>query len=111
MYIYLFGTKIVETIDTAAARQTALTLCRAVLFKAIKQPQRCHQNRFRKIAATAVDTVSKQSQTNKISYCLLHQHKPVLYHTTTLLIPLNDSNTFTQLPLPYSKFIDQKNYC
>ena len=85
-------------IDTAAARQTVVTLCHAVLFKAIKQPEKCHQNRFCKIAETAIQIESKQSQTKKqkkktkqkqnkkqkqkkqkkISYYLLHQHKPAL---------------------------------
>ena len=51
--------KIVEAIDTAAIRQTVVTLCRAVLFKAIKQPQKCSQNRFRKIAETAIHLVFK----------------------------------------------------
>ena len=57
--------KIVEATDTAAIRQTVVTLCRAVLFKAIKQPQKCSQNRFRKIAETAIHLVFKQSQTKK----------------------------------------------
>ena len=39
--IYLFRTKIVETIDTAAVRQTVVTMCRAVSFKAMKQPKKC----------------------------------------------------------------------
>ena len=59
LYIYLFGTKIVETIDTAAVRQTLVTLCRAVSFKAIKQPRKCRQNRLGKIAETAIHTESK----------------------------------------------------
>ena len=37
LHIYLIGTKFVETIDTAAVRQTIKSLCRALLFKAIKQ--------------------------------------------------------------------------
>ena len=35
LYIYLFGTKIIETIDMAAVQQTLLMLCHAVSFKAI----------------------------------------------------------------------------
>ena len=46
-------------IDTAAARQTVVALCHAVLFKAIKQPEKCHQNRFCKIAETAIQIESK----------------------------------------------------
>ena len=77
-YLYI-GTKIVETIDTTAARQTVVPLCRAVLLKATKQPQKCRQSRFRKVAETAIHIESKQSQTkNKITCYLLHQHKPVL---------------------------------
>ena len=64
VYAYI-GTIIVEMIDTAAARQTVVTLCHAVLFKAIKQPEKCHQNRFCKIAETAIQIESKQSQTKK----------------------------------------------
>ena len=63
--------KIVEATDTAAIRQTVVTLCRAVLFKAIKQPQKCSQNRFRKIAETAIHLVFKQSQTKKQNILLL----------------------------------------
>ena len=62
LYIYLFGTKIVEMIDTANARWTVVTLCLAVLFKAIKQLQKCLQNSFCKIAETAIHTESKQKQ-------------------------------------------------
>ena len=77
--IYLFGTKVVETIDMAVVQQTIVTLCCAILFKAIKQPQKCLQNRFHKFAETEINTESKQIQTkNKISYYLLHQHKSVL---------------------------------
>ena len=47
LYIYLFRTKIVEIIDPAAVPQTVVTLCRAVLFEAIKHPQKSRQNRFR----------------------------------------------------------------
>ena len=61
LYIYLFGTKIVEMTDTAAARQTVVTLCCAVSFKAIKQPQKCRQNRFHEIIETAIHTECKQS--------------------------------------------------
>ena len=43
LYIYLFGTKIVETIDTTAVWQAVVTLYRAVSFKAIKQPKKCRQ--------------------------------------------------------------------
>ena len=43
LHTYLFRTKIVETIDPAAVRQTVVTLRRVVLFKAIKR----RQNRFR----------------------------------------------------------------
>ena len=79
LYIYLFGTKTVETIDMAVVQQTVVTLCCTILFKAIKQPQKCLQNRFHKIAETEINTESKQIQTkNKISYYLLHQHKSVL---------------------------------
>ena len=78
LHIYLFGTKIVEKIDTAAARQIVVTLCRPVSFKAIKQSKIFFQNRFRKIAETATRTESNQSQTkNNISYYLIHQRKPV----------------------------------
>ena len=53
----------------AAARQTVLTLRRAVLLKAIKQLQKCCQNRFHKIAEIATNIESKQSETkNKITY-------------------------------------------
>ena len=38
LHVYLLGTKFVETIDTAAAPQTVVTLCRAASFKVIKQP-------------------------------------------------------------------------
>ena len=36
LYIYLIGTKFVETADTPAFRQTVVTLCQAVSFKNIK---------------------------------------------------------------------------
>ena len=53
----------------AAARQTVLKLRRAVLLKAIKQLQKCRQNRFHKIAEIAINIESKQSETkNKITY-------------------------------------------
>ena len=52
MYFHLFGTKIVETIDTAAAQKTVVTLCRAVLFKAIKQSKN----------AAKIDSVKLQKQ-------------------------------------------------
>ena len=69
-FVYLYiGTKTVEIIDMAAARQTVLTLRRAVLLKAIKQLQKCCQNRFHKIAEIATNIESKQSETkNKITY-------------------------------------------
>ena len=38
LYICLFGSKFVETIDTAAALQIVVTLCHTFLFKATKQP-------------------------------------------------------------------------
>ena len=72
MYLYI-GTKIIEKIDTTAAQQTVVMFFRAILFKAIKQPQKCRQNRFCKIAEKAIHIESKQSQTkNKKSYYLLH---------------------------------------
>ena len=78
LYIYLFGTKIVETIDETAARQTAVTLCRAVLFKAIKQPTKYRQNTFRKTAEAATRRVQTKPNKKKYPTILLHQHKPVL---------------------------------
>ena len=63
LYIYLFGTKIFETIDTAGVQQTVVEFCRAVLFKAIKTHQKCRQNRFRIIAETEIHIESQQSQT------------------------------------------------
>ena len=62
LYIYLFGTKIVETTDAAAARQTVVTLYGVVSFKAKKQSQKCRQIRFRKVAETAVETKSNKKQ-------------------------------------------------
>ena len=62
LYIYLSGTKIFETIDTAAVQQTVVKFCRAVLFRAIKTPQKCCQYRFHIIAETEIHTESKQSQ-------------------------------------------------
>ena len=41
LYIYLFGAKFVETIDSTAVQQTVVTLRRAVSFKSIKQSQKC----------------------------------------------------------------------
>ena len=69
-FVYLYiGTRIVEIIDMAAARQTVLKLRRAVLLKAINQLQKCRQNRFHKIAEIATNIESKQSETkNKITY-------------------------------------------
>ena len=70
LYIYLFGTKIVETIDSAAAWQTVVTLCCAILFKVTKQPQKCRQNRLRKLAETAIHT-ELQTKPNKKQNILL----------------------------------------
>ena len=82
LHIYLFGTKIVEKIDTAAARQIVMTLCRAVSFKAIKQSKKFCQNRFCKIVETAIHTDSKQSQTkNKISFTI-YSINISLHHST-----------------------------
>ena len=81
LYIYLFRTKIVETIDETAARQTVVTLCRAVLFKAIKQPTKYRQNTFHKIAETAMRAESKQSQTKK-NILLFYSINISLYYST-----------------------------
>ena len=56
-----------------------MTLCRAVSFKAIKQPQKCRQNRFRKIAGTAIHIESKQSQTKKQNILLFTSINISLY--------------------------------
>ena len=36
LYIYLIGTKFMETVDTVAVRQTVVTLYRTVLFKVME---------------------------------------------------------------------------
>ena len=60
-----------------------MTLRRAASSTAVKQPQKCRQNRFRKIAEIEIHTESKQSQIkNKVSYNLLHQHKSVHNNST-----------------------------
>ena len=66
LYIYLFGTKFAETIDTIAVRQTVVTWCRAVLFRAIKQQQKSRQNRFRKLAKAIIHTETRPNKKQKI---------------------------------------------
>lgn len=56
---YLIGAKFIETIDTVAFPQNVVTLCRAVSFKVIN-PQKYRQNRFPKIAETAIHCESKE---------------------------------------------------
>ena len=81
LYIYLFETKIVETIDTAAVRQIVASLCHVVSFKVKKQLQTCRQNRFRKTAETAIHTKSKQSQ-SKTKYLTMYSVNISLYYST-----------------------------
>ena len=67
---------------TAAVRQTLVTLCCTALFKAEKEPTKMpskKKKKKKKKSETAILTVSKQSyKKQKISYYLLHQHRPVL---------------------------------
>ena len=66
---------------TAAVRQTLVTLCCTALFKAKKEPTKMpsKKKKKKKKSETAILTVSKQSyKKQKISYYLLHQHRPVL---------------------------------
>ena len=49
---------------TAAVRQTVVTLRRAASSTAVKQPQKCRQNRFRKIAEIE-NTHRVQTKPNK----------------------------------------------
>ena len=68
-------------------------MCCAVSFKARKQSQKCCQNRFYKVAETAIHTEAKQSQTkSKISYYLLRRHKPA--HSSIIYT----SQQFKQIP-------------
>ena len=66
---------------TAAVRQTLVTLCCTALFKAEKEPTKMpsKKKKKKKKSETAILTGSKQSyKKQKISYYLLHQHRPVL---------------------------------
>ena len=77
LQIGLFGTKIVEMIETADVGQTFVILCCAASFQAKQNPRKCRQNKnCRKSNTPRVQT--KPNKKQKISYYLLHQHKPVL---------------------------------
>ena len=74
---YHIGAKFIETIDTVAFPQNVVTLCRAVSFKVINNPQKYRQNGFPKIAETAIHCESKQK--GKVYHYLPHQHSLELY--------------------------------
>ena len=80
-YIYLFGTKFVETIPIAAVQQTVVTLCHVGINSNMHWAQ------------------TKPNE--KTFYYLLHQHKPVLY--TQYLLNVLTSQTHSWNCFYYTK--------